>query len=198
VCVCWMQVCGKMLSSSFKLVEHIRVHTGEKPYCCEHCGCRFARREAMKQHKQMHLGLSHLCPICGKTFPSEMQQKVHTRRHALGRQFPCDLCDAKFLSSSSRSRHMSTHTNRKPHCCTNCGAVFRREDHLRKHAAKMHGGELVLLRTLSVVLFYDSFSSFINNCACGCFHSVSWICLQCWRLLIIKFTDKDAGMIYIA
>ena len=47
------QVCGKMLSSSFKLVEHIRVHTGEKPYCCEHCGCRFARREAMKQHVQV-------------------------------------------------------------------------------------------------------------------------------------------------
>jgi len=154
-----------MLSSSFKLVEHIRVHTGEKPYCCEHCGCRFARREAMKLHVSMHLGQAHLCPMCGKTFPSEQQQREHTRRHSLGRQFTCDLCEAKFLSRSALSRHMSTHVNRKPFHCENCGAQFRRKDHLHKHMLRIHAGKFtsMLVGFLSILLSLEIYFQTVIN-----------------------------------
>uniref|UniRef100_A0AC34GUS9 C2H2-type domain-containing protein n=1 Tax=Panagrolaimus sp. ES5 TaxID=591445 RepID=A0AC34GUS9_9BILA len=59
--VCHWKGCKRTTRQSafkakYKLVNHIRVHTGHKPFDCDHCQKRFARSENLKIHKRTHSG----------------------------------------------------------------------------------------------------------------------------------------------
>jgi len=44
------QICQKVFKSEYALRTHLKIHTGDKPYQCNHCDKTFNRKDGLKRH----------------------------------------------------------------------------------------------------------------------------------------------------
>ncbi|XP_022667038.1 transcription factor Sp3-like isoform X5 [Varroa destructor] len=49
-------VCGRGFSQKNHLTRHMMIHTGERPFACEFCGRGFYRKDKLTRHRRTHTG----------------------------------------------------------------------------------------------------------------------------------------------
>ncbi|KAM7023566.1 zinc finger protein 131 isoform 2-T3 [Acridotheres tristis] len=120
------QYCDKQFDHFGHFKEHLRKHTGEKPFECPNCHERFARNSTLKCH----------LTACQSGAGAKKGRK---------KLYECQVCNSVFNSWDQFKDHLVIHTGDKPNHCTLCDLWFMQGSELRRHLKEMHNiSELVV------------------------------------------------------
>lgn len=74
--------CPKRFVTTGHLKQHVRIHTGDRPFKCTWCEKAFAQCGDLKRHERIHTGEKPFsCGKCGKSFAQCGNLKKHERIH---------------------------------------------------------------------------------------------------------------------
>ncbi|KAB1273877.1 Neurotrophin receptor-interacting factor-like protein [Camelus dromedarius] len=75
--------CGRTFNDRSAISQHLRTHTGAKPYLCRDCGKAFRQSSHLIRHQRTHTGeRPYTCNKCGKAFTQSSHLIGHQKTHS--------------------------------------------------------------------------------------------------------------------
>lgn len=135
--------CNKTSIRSNRVDDHIRNHTGERPFECKVCSIAYSSKENLSEH----ITRTHLKDGARGKRRNWLEQisksgMVHLKLELVSypRIFECDICGIRFPEKWQLERHRRIHTGEKNFKCEICPKRFRDKSTLKVHT-RSHTGE---------------------------------------------------------
>ena len=134
------EVCGKILTSGFRLKMHQESHEDKPNYTCKDCGDVFNTWCKLALHRRKHLGeegKKFVYEHCGRKFWVQTDLKNHLFRHTGNREFVCKICGKSYATNVGLGVHLDSHTG-KQYFCDLCDMEFTQPYSVTRHKRTAH------------------------------------------------------------
>lgn len=115
-----------------------------KPSVCDQCGLILSAQKHLARHKKyVHLGVKHMCDVCGKSYNSEAGLREHIeKKHEGNHGTNCEKCKLDCGSVQELFKHCQECCNEgKAFDCNKCESKWNSAANLKLHLEIEHGVE---------------------------------------------------------
>ncbi|GJQ78916.1 hypothetical protein Trydic_g83 [Trypoxylus dichotomus] len=108
VCQQRCEICGNIFSDTKSLKKHIQgVHNKFKPYVCNICGHKTARKAMLELHLRQHTGEKpYQCQLCPYRTGDHNSLRRHFMRHSGRKKYSCPYCSYQSIQSAAYKHHI--------------------------------------------------------------------------------------------
>nr|XP_015926344.1 zinc finger protein 202 isoform X2 [Parasteatoda tepidariorum] len=133
------EFCQKSFKRKSYLVSHIRTHTGDKPFKCDHqSGSYFLSNNPLSERVKIYMEPKRISEVQPLVNPSQKINQVNRSpsfKQSVNSavQLQCPFCPKHFIYESKLARHIVVHTGDRPFMCHYCSKSFTQKAHLKTH-----------------------------------------------------------------